>query len=210
MNLPKPGADTDIEALAAQLDAASHEDRVRWIRTLREGDQKRLFALAEGRRVTPASMVGEPGEVVRHVGQNGLPLFNRFEKRFAQVDGEFVGYNANPWPVKAITGPGHFLVYTSPLVPDEVWMDYRRLPTVHHPDFPPFRSNEQGLAALVFGNSVDVLRRVSKHVTIGDVFKTMPREEQAPGLIELGPTSWLARIGSRLPTTPFVLCRVPR
>ncbi len=189
-----------MNALAKALDAATHEARVAWIRTLGEGAQRRLFEMCEGRPVHLDELVGEGAQVGRHVGRNGLPLFNRFEKRFARLGDEVVGYNHNPWPLDRLFGPGHFLAYESPERPGEIWIDYRSLPSDPHPEFPPLRSNERGLAALVFGNMVDVVRRVSLHVTIGDSFKNMPRDTTVPVL---------ARVGSLLPTAPFVLCRAP-
>lgn len=200
MSLPRFRDVTDIVALAEALDAATHDARVAWTRSLGQADQKRLYAMAEGRPVTVDELTGEPGEEVRHLGKNGLPVFNHFEKRFARLGDEVVGYNHNHWLVALVTGPGHFLTYESPVRPGEIWIDYRRLPTAAHPDAPPLRSNERGLPALVFGNMVDVLRRVSKHVTIGDSFKTFDRPDPVP---------LLARIGSALPTAPFVLCRAP-
>lgn len=209
MDLPPVRPDTDIDDLEIALDAATHEARLRWVRSLGASAQQTLFRLAEGRVTDVDTLVGEPEQVVRHVGRNALPVFSRFEKRFTRLEGAIVGYNHNPWPVKWVTGPGHFLVYQSPSSASDVWIDYRSLPTRHHPAFPPLRSNEQGLPALVFGNMVDVLRRVSEHVSIGDSLKSIPRDVQQPGLVKLGPVPWLARIGSLLPSASFVLCRVP-
>ena len=201
MTLPRFEDVTDIDALAEALDAADHDERVKWIRRLGEKAQRRLYEMAEGRPVDLEELVGDDGELVRHVGKNGLPLFNRFEKCFARLGDQVVGYNRNNWIVQLVTGPGHYLAYPSPNRPGEIWIDYRRLPTVQHPDVPPLRSNERGIPALVFGNMVDVLRRVSKHVTIGDAFKNFDREEpQLPVLV---------RVGAALPTAPFVLCRAP-
>ncbi len=142
---------------------------------------------------------------MRHIGRNGLDLFNLFEKRFARMGDAIVGYNHNDFGRLAsvaarVTGPGHYTAYASPEREGEVWIDYRKPPTVQHPDFPPLQGNEQGLPALVFGNMVDVLRRVSAHVSIGDSFKDFERPDRP---------SLLTRVGSKLPTAPFVLCRKP-
>ena len=200
MTLPRLRDVTDIARLAEALDAATHEDRIGWMYSLNAKEQRKLFEMSKGRPVRLPELVGADGEQIRHFGKNGLPLFHHFEKRFARLGDEVVGYNHNAPLVALVTGPGHFLTYESPECPGEIWIDYRRLPTVPHADAPPLRSNERGLPALVFGNMVDVLRRVSKHVTIGDSFKTFDRPDPVP---------FLARIGSLFPTAPFVLCRAP-
>ncbi|MCA9492302.1 MAG: hypothetical protein KC621_20355 [Myxococcales bacterium] len=208
MDLPKPSAVTDVQGLADALDAATHEVRLGWARSLGRSEQYALFELAKGRPVTVDELVGEPGQVVRHLGKNGLPLFSWFEKRFVRLpDGTVGGYNHNEFgliaPIAAIvTGPGHFVAVDAPDGAPEVWIDYRRIPAVQHPDFPPLQSNEAGLPGLVFGDMVDVLRRVSRHITIGDSFKgKYPRDDQPP---------FLARMGATLfPTAPFVLCQEP-
>jgi hypothetical protein len=202
MTIPKPTDVSSLEPITQALDAASHDERVAWVRSLNGKQQYRLFELAEGRPVKLDELVRGDESMVRHFGRNGLALFNKFEKRFARLGDAVVGYNHNDFgflgPLMAlITGPGHYTAYESGV---EVWIDYRMLPTRQHPDFPPLRDNERGLPALVFGNMVDRMRRVSQHVVIGDAFKNMPREDKPP---------LMARIGSLFPTAPFVLCREP-
>ena len=207
MTLPRPGEVPDLATLAAKLDAATWDERLAWVRSLGRSEQYALYALAEGSPVRASELV-RGGRVVRHYGRNGLgPGFNRFEKRFSTVGDVVVGYNANEFwaPVAGIaawvTGPGHYTAYDSPEVEGEVWIDYRKVPTVRHPEFPPLSSNESGLPALVFGDMVDVLRRVSRDVFVGDSFKgRYPRETPAP---------LLARIGGLLATAPFVLLQEP-
>ena len=145
--------------------------------------------------------------MVRHYGRNGLALFNLFEKRCVLVDGQRAGYNHNGFPAAVrglagrIIGPGHYVFYDAPTVQGEVWIDYRRIPTAQHPDFPPLIDNESGLRQLVYGNMVDILRRVSKHVFIGDAFKNLPREDTPP---------LLTRFASKFfATAPFILCQDP-
>lgn len=208
MDLPKPSTVSDVRTLADALDASTHEVRLSWIRSLGRSEQYALFELARGRPVRVDELVAEPGRVVRHLGKNGLPLFSWFEKRFVRLpDGSVGGYNHNEFgliaPIAAmVTGPGHFVAVDAPDGAPEVWIDYRRIPAIQHPDFPPLQTNESGLPALVFGDMVDVLRRVSRHVTIGDSFKgKYPRPDAAP---------FLARMGATLfPTAPFVLCQEP-
>jgi hypothetical protein len=208
VSFPLPSQVTDVDALAAALDAATHEQRVAWIRSLGRAEQYTLFARCAGRPVGLDALVGAPGQVVRHHGKNGLPAFSWFEKRFVRLaDGTVGGYNHNDFGLLApvaslVTGPGHFVAYDAADGTGEVWIDYRRIPAIQHPDFPPLRDNESGLPALVFGDMVDVLRRVSRHVTIGDSFKAKyPRDTAAPFLCWVGATFF--------PTAPFVLCQEP-
>lgn len=197
----------DIGVLAEALDRATHEDRVAWVRALGARDQRRLYELAKGRGVHVGELVFDGVPQVRHIGKNALPLFNRFEKRVARVESSVVGYNATDFPrpfrgvASWITGPGLFTAYDSPEVEGEVWIDYRMLPSRAAPGFPPLQSNERGLPALVFGDMVDVLRRVSHHVVVGDAFKArFPRPDRPP---------LLARVGAFLPTASFVMCQEP-
>lgn len=204
-SIPLPSEVSKLGELTERLDAATHEVRLAWIRSLNRSQQYTLYALAQGSPVYVKDLVRAEGEVVRHHGRNGLLAFTFFEKRFAAWQGGVVGFN---YPVVSnllrgtyswVTGPGHFTAYDSPEVPGEVWIDYRKVPTSTVPAFPPLMDNEHGLRALIFGDMVDVLRRVSQHVFIGDSFKARyPRDT---------PTPFLARVGGWLPTAPFVLCQ---
>ncbi len=203
MPIPRPHDVEELPPITEALRRAGHDERVAWVRSLDGREQHALYALAEGQAVTVDELVGEEGQVVRHLGRNGLAGFNLFEKRFSRMGDQIVGYNHNEFGALSsiaarITGPGHYTAYPSPQREGEVWIDYRRLPTVQHPDFPPLRDNEHGLPGLVFGNMVDVLRKVSTHVFIGDSFKDFERPDRPP---------LLTRIGSKMPTAPFVLCR---
>jgi hypothetical protein len=198
---------TDTETLApitAALDQATPAARVAWARSLNGAQQARLFRLAEGQRCTATDLTDPTGGPVRAPGRNGLAAFHLFAKVFAAHAGVVVGYNDNREQplaglVGRVTGPGHFTAYDAPDGSGEVYIDYRRVPTTTHPDFPPLMDNESGLRALVFGDMVDVVRRVSQHVFIGDAFKgRFPRDTPAP---------LLCRIGRLLGTAPFVICR---
>ncbi len=204
MTLLRPKDAPSLAPLTAALDAATPEDRKAWVRSLGGAEQKHLYALAQGNPVHVADLVGADGEVCIGDGRNGLPVLNRFQKRFSRLGSEVVGYNDNREiagllsPLIAwFTGPGHFLAYDSPEVPGEVWIDYRTVSTAQHPDFPPLLDNEHGFRSLVFGNMVDILRRVSQHVFIGDAFKNLPRTT---------PMGLGCRIGSKLDTAPFAIC----
>jgi hypothetical protein len=200
--LPNPRAVSDPDALAEALDAATHEERLAWLLKLGGRQQRHLFALCRGRAVSVTELAGAEGEIVRYPGRNGLPFFSRFEKRLYRSGSEVGGYNHNPPLVRLVSGPGHFVASDHPSVAGEVVFDYRRIPTAQHPQVPPLTDNEHGLPALVFGDLVDVVRRVSRHVFVGDASKG--------GEGRVKPMPWIVRIGVRLPTAPFVVVRVPR
>lgn len=210
MSIPKPSEVDTLAPLTRALDEATHTDRLAWIRSLNGRQQYRLFDLAKGGPpVAVGDLHGDEGQVIINHGRNGLAFFNRFEKRSSLHDGQLVGYNYTYFPgpiaglARRVAGPGHYVFYESPVAPGELWIDYRRIPTSRHPAFPPLVDNESGLRQLIFGNMVDVLRRVSTHVFIGDSFKDLPREGDKPPLL----TRIAARFGA---TAPFVLCQAPR
>lgn len=174
--LPRYREVDSLDALAEALDAASHEERLAWIRRLRGRQIKELFHRAEGRPVFLDDLVDPAGPVVCQ-GKNGLMLFNRFAKVFARVGDEVVGYNLNPAFVTFFVGPGHFLASEGGEAAEgEVLIDYRRLPERTHPDFPALVTNDRALLPrLVYGTGMyDLLRRVSRDVFVGDAFRKLP------------------------------------
>jgi hypothetical protein len=168
-----------MKELASLLDGLSHEERVAWVRSLGRRDQRRLYEAAEGFLPLGLADLVPPrcpdAATVRHFGKNTLPAFTWFEKRFARPAGqdpraptELHGFNFQA--LRWLTGPGYYVARTDPERP-EVLIDYREIPPVAPPGWPPLRDNEGGLGRLVYGNMVDRLRRVSEHVTIGSAAK---------------------------------------
>jgi hypothetical protein len=168
-----------MKELASLLDGLSHEERVAWVRSLGRRDQRRLYEAAEGFLPLGLEDLVPPrcpdAATVRHFGKNTLPAFTWFEKRFARPAGqdprapaELHGFNFQA--LRWLTGPGYYVARTDPERP-EVLIDYREIPPVAPPGWPPLRDNEGGLGRLVYGNMVDRLRRVSEHVTIGSAAK---------------------------------------
>lgn len=204
MALPDaPSRYEDLTSLSKALDACSHEQRMAWVYRLDEPEQRVLYDLALGQNLSVDDLTAGEKQVVVHAGRNGLALFNRFEKHIALLGDEVVGYNNNDdiagpfsFLLKRLIGPGHFIAYNGP--DSDVWIDYRRIPTRRHPAFPPLIDNDHGTRALVFGNMVDKLRRVSTHVCIGDSLKNLSR-----------PRTLMSRIGSKFPTATFVVVRRP-
>jgi hypothetical protein len=168
-------------AIAAFLDALSHDDRVSAIRGVGRRDQARLYRAVDGYRPVVLADLVAPGTPamtpVRHFGKNTLPAFTHFEKRFcrpvdADADKPAELYGFNFQTMSPITGPGYFVAVPSPERADaEVWVDYRRVPPTRPPEWPEIKPNERGLSRLVYGFMIDTLRRVSEHVTIGSAAK---------------------------------------
>lgn len=165
----------ELAPIAALLDRLNHAERVAVIRSLGRREQRALFEAAAAAAplrlvdlVPPSVAAMTP---VRHWGRNTLPAFTRFEKRFCRpLDQDptrptaLAGFNFQP--LAPLTGPGYFVARDDP-AGGEVLIDYRELPASHPPDWPEIRSNERGLARLVYGFMLDRLRRVSQQVSIG-------------------------------------------
>lgn len=174
----------DTDALEDALNEATHEQRVQAIREFSPKIQKRLFEAAEGRKVGIEQIVPtEKGslEEVIHEGQNTLPMFRKFQKRFCrpsrdqrQSDREVLwGYNHQT--MASFTGPGYFVAYEED-DSGEVWIDYRELPTERPDQWPSIISNKARLGRFVYHGMVDRLRRVSEHCTIGRAYKGKPMD----------------------------------
>ncbi len=174
--------DIDMDALEAAFDEATHDQRVQAIREFTPKIQRRLFEAAEGRAVSIEQIVpagrGELEEVI-HEGQNTLPAFRKFQKRFCrpssdqrQSDREVLwGYNHQT--MAPFTGPGYFVAYEDE-DSGEVWIDYRELPTERPDAWPKIVDNKARLGRFVYHGMVDRLRRVSQHCTIGRAYKGKP------------------------------------
>jgi hypothetical protein len=160
---------TEVDALSAELDAASHEDRVQWLRSLGKRELSALYDLASGTTVGVDHFYDDGGEVVIHYGKNSLPVFTHFQKRIVAQGDEIQGYNhqSMAW----LTGPGHFILRASPEVEGEVWFDYTVTPVAEFTQFPPLRANDRGASRFVYAGMIDIVRRVSRDLTIGTALK---------------------------------------
>lgn len=172
----------DMKALGEAFDDATPEDRVAAIRLFSPKIQARLFDAAAGQRVTVAEIVpdvqGELVEVI-HEGQNTLPAFRNFQKRFCRPSSAHKsaerdvlwGYNHQTF--SGVTGPGYYVAYDDD-ESGEVVVDYRELPPEHPENWPEIIDNKAKLGRFVYHGMVDRLRRVSEHVTIGRAYKAKP------------------------------------
>ena len=167
MTIPIPTQTTNLNKLSDALDAASHDERLHWMRGLSKKELRTLYTMAEGvLTLSVEHFHGEEGEVVIHHGQNSLAAFNSFQKRCV-IQGDTVqGYNHQT--LAWLTGPGHFVLENDE---SEVLFDYTVTPATPHPEFPPIQSNTKGFSTLVYGHMVDRVRRVSSHCVIGTAFK---------------------------------------
>jgi hypothetical protein len=174
----------NVDALGEAFDDASQEARVEAIRSFSKTIQANLFEAAEGRDVPIEHMVPEgtgPLTEVIHEGQNTLPMFSSFQKRFCKpsaseqpAEREMLwGYNHQA--MRPFTGPGYFISYEDEET-GEFWIDYRDVPPERPDAWPRIISNKARLGRVVYHGMVDRLRRVSQHCTIGRAFKDGPTD----------------------------------
>lgn len=164
--IPLPSLVESLAPLTAALDAASHDQRVNWMRGLGKRELVASWTLAEGRGVAKSWLHRGEGQVVIHEGQNSLPAFNRFQKRVVLFEGRVQGYNhqAMAW----FTGPGHFLVAGDET---DAWFDYTTVPPRAPAEFPPVVPNDGIPSRFVYGFMIDKLRQVAAEVVIGAAFR---------------------------------------
>lgn len=164
----------DLPRFARILDELGPEGRLDTVRHIPGALMARLYEAAQGFRPLELSAL-VPDEApalteVVHVGQNNLPAFDRFEKRFCKPAGdgpvrELYGYNRQPW--SWFSGPGYFIVRASTDEPGALAIDYQDVPPTKPDGWPAIAPNRGFGPTIVFGSMVDVLRGLSAHVTIG-------------------------------------------
>jgi len=168
----------DVDRLGSLFDEADHQARVEAIRQFGRSLQRDLYDHAAGRPVALSQIVApetSPMTEVVHDGQNTLPVFRAFQKRFCRPDPGGIegdreilwGYNEQTF--KAVTGPGYFTAYEDDDT-GEVCIDYREIPSASPDGWPDVVSNAARLGRFVYAGTVDRLRGLSEHVTIGRAF----------------------------------------
>lgn len=163
------GATPDVKGLAAFFDGLPQSERIEAACDLSAREQARLFDAAKGfRPIRIADFV--PAELpqlrpVIHHGRNSLPAFTRFQKRFCRSpeEGRLWGYNQQGmiWAI----GPGYFQTYD--VADGEVLIDYVTVPKGRAEGWPELRDNGAGLSRFVYYRTQDLMRGVSRHVSIG-------------------------------------------
>ena len=170
--------DADMTAIEDHLSGLASPDRVTEVRSLERPHQRKLFDVAKGYRpISLSDLVPKDHpamtEVVHH-GKNSLPALTHFAKVFIRPASdhrnELWGYNRASAIVETIVGPGYFVVHPHE-VAGEVLVDYLRVPTAKPAHWPKILPNDARLSFFVYNGTQDVLRGVSKHVSIGRATK---------------------------------------
>jgi hypothetical protein len=169
------GDAVDLTAICKHLDGLSAPERVAEVLALDRRSQAKLFEAAKGFRPMTLDDLVPPGvEAMRgvpHEGRNSLPAFTRFAKVFYRPDDaalakqERWGFNRTSRLVTTAVGPGYYVAY--PHGEGEVLVDYTRHPPRFPEGGPTFLPNDARLSRFVYHQTQDVLRGVSKHVSIG-------------------------------------------
>ncbi len=168
----------DMGEIESYLDSLGSSERVQQIRSLGRKHQARLFAAADGYRAISLDDIVEPErapmEEVVHHGKNSLPAFSHFAKVFVRPSTSnrsvVWGYNRTGSFIESVVGPGYFVAYPHE-VPGEVLVDYLQVPPERPEHWPEILPNSARLSRLVYDGMQDVLRGVSRHVTIGRATK---------------------------------------
>jgi len=164
------------ETIATFLDGLSARERVDEALSLRNKEVGQLYqAVVGGPETTVEDFL--PAEVADDTtiifeGRNSLPAFSRFQKRFARIDGQVVGYNHQT--MAFATGPGFFVVRPGSLradVANEAYFDYTSAPTAVPTGWPEFKPNDAGLSNLVYRGMKDYMRKVATNVYVGEAYK---------------------------------------
>jgi hypothetical protein len=172
----------DLHRLRDVLDGLGHVGRLDTIRGWGHAQQEKLYeAASDFKPLTLTDFVPEdvePMVEVIHWGKNSLPAFTHFQKRFCkpkEVEGELWGYNDNhEGRHQFATGPGYFVVHApdrTDAAEGEIDIDYRKLPPGKPDRWPAIKPNEAGISRLIYAGMIDVMRGVSKHVSVGRALK---------------------------------------
>jgi hypothetical protein len=166
-----------ISEIGQALDAMDEETRVKTVTAL---GRKQLAALYEAAATNPPLRLTDmvpanvpPMTQVVHEGKNSLGVFTRFQKRFCRPPGdnptELWGYNEQS--MRTFTGPGYFVFHQ--VESGELAVDYRGVPPAAGklPEWPAMLPNSARLSRFIYNGTVDILRRVSQHVTIGRAYR---------------------------------------
>jgi hypothetical protein len=174
----------DRPAIHAFLDGLAPDERVAQALSLRGKEVGALYRAVVGGRTlavedfVPASVADDTTIIFE--GRNSLPLFSRFQKRFARLaSGQVVGYNHQT--MAPVTGPGFFVVKPpadDADVPGELYFDYTAQPNGVPSGWPAYKANESGLSRLVYANMKDYMREVAPLVYVGEAFKLGKSQKQ--------------------------------
>ena len=163
--------------IARFLNALSPDERLQQVLSITGRRVKYLYDAAKGAetlRLDEFVPEDEKGTVIFE-GRNSLPMFSRFQKRFARLGGEVVGYNHQPVAVVgSVIGPGYFVVRSPDGQGehgDELYFDYTVAPPGQPSGWPAYKPNEKGLSKPVYAHMIDYCRRVASGVLVGKAYK---------------------------------------
>lgn len=164
--------DFDIHAVGRHLDALDSGSRIAQVRALGGKAQAALYEAAKGARKLKLDQLVPPAVAdlteVPHHGKNSLSVFTHFVKVFCRPRRdakELWGFNRVGNVVERCVGPGYYVAYEGP--GDEVLIDYTRQPDGKLEHWPAILSNKARLSRFVYADTIDALRAVSSHVTVG-------------------------------------------
>jgi hypothetical protein len=193
----------DLPRLTQVLDELGHLGRLETVRAWDGGTMAKLYEAMKGYQPVTLDYFVPPAippltEVIHH-GKNSLPAFTHFQKRFckpAPSDPKAAetlwGYNHNGGFVTWFSGAGYYVAHD--WEPGEIAVDYTLVPAGRPEAWPDaVVKNERGIGPrAVYGNMVDIMRGLSKQVSIGRA-----RRCKAGGKVES--SEWM--------DAWFVLCR---
>lgn len=164
------------EYIAEYMDRVGNTRRIAEVTALDRRHMVRLWEMVEGAHPMGLDHFVDddraPMDEVIHWGKNSLPAFRRFQKRFVRPmehSDELWGYNEQT--MRPFTGPGYFVTHVSDQRDTPVWINYTMLPPGKAPTWPAIRPNTARLGRFVYNGTVDRMRKVSDHVSIGAAFK---------------------------------------
>ncbi|MBM4376145.1 MAG: hypothetical protein FJ095_13770 [Deltaproteobacteria bacterium] len=164
------------ERISTFMESLSLEARREQATSLRGKEVAALYTACAGSG-TPTledivpSALGDDRTVIFQ-GRNSLPAFTSFQKRFARLGGELVGYNHQT--MSFVTGPGIFVVkeaHSDADVPGELYFDYTATPSNIPTGYPAFKRNDSGISSLVYAHMKDYMRAVCTGVMVGAAYK---------------------------------------
>jgi hypothetical protein len=164
----------DLDRLAKDMAEIGNSARVWSVRQWTALDMATLWEAAKGFRPVSLDYFVPPSvpdlvEVI-YEGKNSLPAFTLFQKRFcrptnpAAREDTLFGYNHQS--LSPVTGPGYYVAHPSAEV-GEVDIDYTMLPKEKPPEWPDIVGNDARLGRFVYHGTIDVMRGLSPHVSIG-------------------------------------------
>lgn len=166
----------DPKAIAAYLDALTHDGRMQELAALTADDQRRLFEIVDGQACTLAGDFVPAGkgplQEVIHWGYNSLPAFRTFQKRFCWPSNgpeSHINIGYNEQAMKLFTGPGYFVAREakSESGVTTVVVDYKLEPKEKPAAWPKILPNSARLSRFIYNGTNDWMWKVSKHVTVG-------------------------------------------